>query len=321
MKSLEPEKSGIRLGQEIRDAVATVIVGKEEAVERLLVALLCRGHVLLDDVPGVGKTTLAKTLAAALGRNFKRIQFTPDLLPSDVIGSMVFDQSRSEFAFRPGPIFSGVLLADEINRATPRTQSALLEAMEERHVTVDGVTHDLPHPFVVIATQNPLESEGTFALPEAQLDRFLLRLRLGYPTRAEEAEIIRRASGVQAQPLPDPVVRLEEIEAAEAARAQIRVGDPVRDYVLDLIEASRRDDRLVFGASPRAAIALFKAAQALALLRGREFVVPDDVKALYSQALAHRVGIDVRARLKNVTAETVLQEILDRVPVPVENDA
>jgi MoxR-like ATPase len=304
----------------IRQAVASVVVGREEVVDQLLVAILCHGHVLLEDVPGVGKTLLARSLATALGCTFRRIQFTPDVLPSDVTGSSVFDQHTSDFEFRPGPIFTQVLLADEINRATPRAQSALLEAMEERQVTVDGATWPLPEPFLVLATQNPIDMEGTFPLPEAQLDRFLLRVRPGYPTRDEEDAILCRFER------DDPLARLTavasdaEVVGLQQQRAAVVVSDGVRRYLLDVVRATRGDSRLLLGASPRASLALHRAAQARALLDGRSFALPDDVKDLAGPVLAHRLILTAEARLRGETPDGVVAAVLGSVPVPVEDD-
>ena len=302
----------------IREAVASVVVGNEEALDWLLIAVLCRGHALLEDVPGVGKTLLARSLAAALGSTFRRIQFTPDVLPSDVTGSSVFNQRTSEFEFRPGPLFTQVLLADEINRATPRAQSALLESMQERQVTVDGRTMPLESPFLVLATQNPIELEGTFPLPEAQLDRFLVRVPLGYPSVEDEHAILQRFERddplTQVEAVTDP----EEIVALQARRGNIRVSDAVRGYLIDVVRSTRADERLRLGASPRAALALHWAAQARSLLHGRAFAVPDDVKALAVPVLAHRVVPTAQARLRHETPEAIISSLVDRVVVPVE---
>ncbi len=303
----------------VRRAVAAAVVGNERALDLLLVALLCGGHALLEDVPGVGKTLLARSLAASLGCEFRRIQLTPDVLPSDVTGSSVYNQHSTEFEFRPGPVFTQVLLADEINRATPRTQSALLEAMEERQVTVDGTTRRLPEPFLVLATQNPVELEGTFPLPEAQLDRFLIRVRLGYPSLDDEREILGRYQA-EAPPAPQPVTAPSEIARLWHARGQIAVSAAVEDYLLALVRATREDERVALGASPRAALALHRAAQALALLDGRGFVLPDDVKTLYLPVLAHRLVLTPSARLRGAGVEGVLASLLEATPVPVEDE-
>lgn len=300
----------------IRRNMEHVMVGKRHEVELVLVALLSGGHVLIEDVPGVGKTTLVRSLAKSLGCTFNRIQFTPDLLPSDVTGISIYNQRSGEFEFRPGPIFSQIVLADEINRTSPKTQSALLEAMEEGQATVDGVTHALPQPFLVLATQNPIEYEGTFPLPEAQLDRFLLRLRLGYPSAAEEAEIVERA---KAQPLQrlEPVATPAEIVALQEQVRGQHVHADVRDYAVRLVQATRTHRDVYLGASPRASIALYRCAQALALLRGRDYVQPEDVKELAPAVLAHRLVLRPEVRLSAGRTEAVLDEILAAVPVPV----
>ncbi|HTW98158.1 MAG TPA: MoxR family ATPase [Acidimicrobiales bacterium] len=303
----------------LRAAVESVVVGNGPALDLLLVALLCRGHALLEDVPGVGKTLLARSLAAALGCRFRRIQLTPDVLPSDVTGSSVYNQSNSQFEFRAGPVFTQVLLADEINRATPRTQSALLEAMEERQVTVDGTTWTLPEPFLVLATQNPVELEGTFPLPEAQLDRFLLRVRLGYPSLEDERTILERYQGDPPPPLA-ATTDGNELTALQHARGEITVGPVVGDYLLEVVRATRLDERVALGASPRAALALHRSVQARALLDGRSFALPDDVKALCIPVLAHRIVLTPAARLRAATAEAVLTSLLDSIPVPVEDE-
>jgi MoxR-like ATPase len=305
----------------IRAAVAGVVVGKEDAVEQLLVAVLCRGHALLEDVPGVGKTLLARSLAATMGATFRRIQFTPDVLPSDVTGSSVFDQRTATFEFHPGPVFTQILLADEINRATPRAQSALLEAMEERQVTIDGESLPLPEPFLVLATQNPVELEGTFPLPEAQLDRFLVRVTLGYPSLQEEEMILRRFEHDDPFARLSAVVTPEEVVALQQRRGEIAVSDPVRAYLLEVVRATRTDARVTLGASPRAALALNRASQARALLHDRGYVLPDDVKALAQPVLAHRLLLTAQARLRGDTPESVITSVLDTVAVPVEDDS
>jgi MoxR-like ATPase len=305
----------------IRAAVGSVVVGKEEVVDKLLVAVLCQGHALLEDVPGVGKTLLARSLATAMGCSFRRIQFTPDVMPSDITGSSVFNQRSADFEFRPGPIFTQILLADEINRATPRAQSALLEAMEERQVTVDGHTNSLPEPFLVMATQNPVELEGTFPLPEAQLDRFLMRIAPGYPTREEEDLMLRRFEHDDPFSRLTAVVTADEIIALQRQRSRIHVGDAVRSYLLDVVRATRSDDRIVLGGSPRAALSLHRAIQARALLDGRGFAVPDDVKDLATDILAHRLVLSVEARLRAMTAESVVASVLATIPVPVEDES
>ncbi len=298
--------------------VEQVIVGKRAAIELILIALLCEGHVLIEDVPGIGKTTLAKAIAKSLGCTFKRIQFTPDLLPSDVTGISFFNQKLSEFEFRPGPVMSQILLADEINRATPRTQSALLEAMEERQITVDGETRLLPRPFVVLATQNPIELEGTFPLPEAQVDRFLLQMKLGYPSAGEESQMVRRFE--QHNPLDElqSVVGAEELKQMQADVRAIRVEESVRDYIVNIVRSTRQHPAVELGASPRGSLALNHTAQALAALRGRDFVIPDDVKYMAPNVLTHRLMISPQTRLRGRTAEEILREIVNSVPVPVE---
>jgi MoxR-like ATPase len=284
-------------------------------VRLCLVAILARGHVLLEDVPGVGKTRLAQAVAQLLGVSCRRIQFTPDVLPSDITGTNVFQPASGDFRFQPGPIFTPVVLADEINRAAPRTQSALLEAMEERQVTVDGVTRPLPQPFLVLATQNPLEMEGTFPLPEAQLDRFLLRVHLGYPTLAGEREMLRRVGRRSGAPVPLPAGGLAAL--CDAVR-EVRVADDVADYLLRLCRASREHPDVRLGASPRAAVAWYVASQALAALSGRDHVLPDDVKALGQPLLGHRLRLTTEAELHGRTAAAVVAELLAREPVPVE---
>jgi len=305
----------------VRQNVGRVIVGKEEAVTLLLVALMCEGHVLLEDVPGVGKTTLAKALARSLDLTFQRIQFTPDLLPSDVTGISYFNQQTQQFQFRHGPVFANVLLADEINRATPRTQSALLEAMEERQVTVDGETRSLPRPFFVLATENPIELEGTFPLPEAQLDRFLMRIDLGYPTQEEEIRIARRFQ--QGSPLEDlaPVLSASQLPDLSAACRQVYVSEAVEGYLVALVRTTREMPEISLGASPRATIALLRGSQALAALEGRSYVLPDDVKRLARPILGHRLILSSEGRLRGQTEARVVGDLLDRVPVPVEEVA
>jgi MoxR-like ATPase len=304
----------------IRAEVLTVVVGKEESLEHLLIAVLCSGHALVEDVPGVGKTILARSLAMVLGCRFRRIQFTPDVLPSDITGSSVYNQQTSDFEFRPGPIFTQVLLADEINRATPRAQSALLEAMEERQVTVDGDTKPLTQPFLVLATQNPIELEGTFPLPEAQLDRFLLRVPLGYPNIDEEHDILRRFERDDPFQRIKTVTSPEELLVLQQRRGSVDVSDEVVRYLLEVVRSTRTDDRVSLGASPRAALSLHRSVQARALLRGRSFATPDDVKALTAPVLAHRILLTAQARLRGETPEAVINSLLQAVAVPVESD-
>jgi MoxR-like ATPase len=308
----------IEFAERIVENVARVIVGKDEVIELCLVALLCEGHVLLEDVPGIGKTTLAKAIARSVGCTFRRIQFTPDLLPSDVTGILYFNQKAQDFEFRPGPIMSQVVLADEINRATPRTQSALLEAMQERQVTVDVETMPLPRPFMVLATQNPIELEGTFPLPEAQVDRFLMRVALGYPGKADEDAILLRYE--QRDPLDtlEPVIGAEDLLRIQQQVKAVMVEDSVREYIVDVVRATRDHVAVELGVSPRGTLALYRTAQALAALRGRTFVIPDDVKYLAPPVLTHRIIISPQTRLRGRRPEEVAAEIVESVPVPVE---
>ncbi|MGM0712941.1 AAA family ATPase [Brevibacillus parabrevis] len=298
-------------------AVNRVIVGKEDQVRLLVTALLARGHVLLEDLPGMGKTVLAKTLAQAIGGTYNRLQFTADLLPSDVVGLHVFNQRTSEFELRKGPVFADVLLADEINRATPRTQSGLLECMEERQVTIEGVTLALPSTMLVIATQNPIESEGTYPLPEAQLDRFLFRLSLGYGTREDAKEILRRFRSSSPLETIQPVITVEKIAALQKEVAAVHVSQAVEDYVIDLTEATRSHRSVDVGISPRAMLALLRSAQAYAFVSGRTYVLPDDVKAVFPSLAAHRIRLSMEAEL-HVTEQEVVMQIMSSVPAPVE---
>ncbi|MGI6375646.1 MAG: AAA family ATPase [Anaerolineae bacterium] len=302
----------------VAENVGRVIVGQGRTIELLLVALLCRGHVLLEDVPGTGKTTLAKALARSLDCSFGRIQFTPDLLPSDVTGVGIYNQRDQTFVFQPGPIFSQVVLADEINRAGPRTQSALLEAMQERQVSIEGVTRPLPEPFLVLATQNPIDLEGTFPLPEAQLDRFLMRLSVGYPQADEERAILRRFR--DDDPLVDlqPVLTVTELLALESVCRQVTVHSDIEGYIVALARATRASEELSLGLSPRGTLSLYRASQALAACRGRAFVIPDDVQELVQPVMAHRVMLSSRRRFQGARINEVLAAIVAQVPVPVE---
>ena len=301
----------------IRENVQNIIVGKQQSIDMIAVALLCRGHVLIEDVPGTGKTTLAKALAASLDCDFRRVQFTPDLVPADLIGFNAYVTETAELAFKPGPVFSQILLADEINRATPRTQSALLEAMQERQVSVDGATMDLPQPFIVLATLNPVEMEGTFPLPEAQLDRFLLRVSMGYPTREEGLEMLEQFHGTAEGTKLTPVVDAMEIAALSEAVSAIRVEPMVREYILTLVERTRAHEAIRLGISPRGALALQLSAQAWAGIAGRDHVLPDDVKAMATPVLGHRLILDASAELRGQTSAAVLAEILSETPVPL----
>lgn len=306
-----------QFGQTVIDNVERVIVGKREAIELVIVALLCEGHVLIEDVPGTGKTMLARAVAVSLGLSFKRLQCTPDLLPNDITGVSVFNQSSNQFEFRPGPAFSHVLLADEINRATPRTQSALLESMGEGQVTVDGVTRALQHPFLVLATQNPIEYEGTFPLPEAQLDRFLLKLSLGYPTSEQERQILLNLQREHPITMVERVVDGSHLLDLQRLVWEVHVDDTVRDYIVRLVHATRTQGDLALGASPRGSLALFKSAQALAALQGRDFVLPDDVKRLARPALVHRLIVRPESALRGYTAERVLDDIMQATSLDI----
>lgn len=312
------EQTGERaaVAARIIENVEQVIVGKRNAVRLGVIALMCRGHILIEDVPGVGKTMLAKSLAKSTGCTFSRIQFTPDLLPSDITGVSIFNQKNGEFEFRPGPIISQVVLSDEINRATPKTQSALLEAMEEQQVTVDGVTRRLPDPFIVIATQNPVEYEGTFQLPEAQLDRFLLRIFIGYPTLEEEISIMEQQQlthpfdELEAVATPEEVVKLQE------ESRQIYVDPLVKEYIVNLVDATRHHQDVALGASPRASLALQKCSQAIALLEGRDYILPDDVKSLADAVIAHRLIPTAAARMQGIDVRQIVKQLVEEVEVP-----
>lgn len=296
--------------------IEKVIVGKHETVELTVIGLLCQGHLLIEDVPGVGKTMLARSLARSLGCEFSRIQFTPDMLPSDVTGVSIFNQVTREFEFRPGPVMAQIVLADEINRATPKTQAALLEAMEERQVTVDGITHTLPRPFMVLATQNPIEYEGTFPLPEAQLDRFLMRIRLGYPTAEDEMQVLERQR--YRHPIEEigQVVSAEMVMDAQNEVKQVYVAPVVKRYIVDINRRTREFPEVYLGASPRGSLTLYRACQARAAMKGRDFVLPDDVKALAESALGHRVILGPAARLRDLSTAEVVEEVLASVAVP-----
>jgi MoxR-like ATPase len=296
--------------------VEKVIVGKYASVQTTMLALLCQGHLLIEDVPGVGKTMLARAISKSIGCKFSRIQFTPDMLPSDVTGVSVFNQKTREFEFREGPVFAQIVLTDEINRATPKTQSALLEAMEERQVTVDGTTYGLARPFLVLATQNPIEYEGTFPLPEAQLDRFMLRISLGYPSKADETTILEAQKFLHPVHEIKQVVTIDELVEAQEYVKSIYADDLIKEYIVSLVDASRHHPDVYLGASPRGSLALFKTAQARAAILGREYVIPDDVKALAEATLSHRLIISPAARIKNVDPREVIQDILSSVPVP-----
>lgn len=302
----------------LRENIQKVIVGKDEVIDMLLAAVLCEGHVLFEDVPGIGKTTLARALAASLGCEFKRIQFTPDLLPTDITGMSWFNQKKQEFEFRPGPIMSQVVLADEINRATPRTQSAMLEAMQERQVTVDGKTRPLARPFIVLATQNPVELEGTFPLPEAQLDRFLLKITIGYPSQAEENKILERFRKDDPLPKLKAVTNAKEIKKMVEQRSDIRVESSLQDYIVRVARETRKHPEIELGASPRATLALYQASQAWAAIKNRNYVIPDDVKAVAPAVLTHRIMIAPQAQLRGRKPEELLADIVEVVPVPVE---
>jgi len=307
-----------KIADKVRENVQQVIVGKDDVIDLLFIGLVCQGHVLLEDVPGMGKTLLAKTLAKSIDCDFKRIQFTPDLLPSDLTGVNFYNQKMSEFVFRPGPVFTNILLADEINRATPRTQSSLLECMEERQVTIDGETRKLEEPFLVIATQNPIETQGTFPLPEAQLDRFLFKIKMQYPSTEEGVLILRRFK--QANPVEyiKPVVSKEEIILAQQNYFKVHVSDDILKYIVRIAERTRKHDEIVLGISPRGSQALLKAVSVYALLKGRDYVMPDDVKAMVKPVFAHRLVLSNMTLSVDNEAENILDKILTEIPVPSE---
>jgi len=316
MSTVDSVEWTVERAQAITDQIETVIVGKREAVELVVVGLLCNGHVLIEDIPGVGKTMLARALAAALGARYRRIQFTPDLLPADITGTSIFNQKTGEFAFRQGPIFANVLLADEINRATPKTQSSLLEGMEEFQVTVDGATHELERPFFVIATENPIEYRGTYPLPEAQLDRFLMRISLGYPSPEDEVVVLERQ--VKQHPIHSvhPVVRKEEVLRMQESIRDVHIDPSLKKYMVDIVAATRKHPLLALGASPRASLGLMRTGQTRAALRGRDYVLPDDVKALATPVLGHRLILKPEARVREGDMASLVNGILDQVPVP-----
>ncbi len=296
--------------------VEKVIIGKRNEIQLTLLALLCEGHILIEDVPGVGKTMLARAIAKSIGCTFRRLQFTPDMLPSDVTGVSVYNQKTGEFEFRPGPVMAQIVLTDEINRATPKTQSALLEAMEERQITVDGVTYRMARPFLVLATQNPIEYEGTFPLPEAQVDRFMMRISLGYPSPKDEMAMLDLQREIHPIETIGQVVEAEELLAAQEAVKQIYVDDLIKEYIVSLVTATRRHPDVYLGASPRASLALYKTGRARAAVLGRDYVIPDDIKALAEPTLAHRLIISPSARIKNVDPRALVEETLNSVPVP-----
>ena len=303
-------------GEKVVDNLERVIVGKHQSIELIVIGLLCQGHVLIEDVPGVGKTVLARSLARSLACTFNRLQFTPDMLPSDVTGVSIYNQQKNRFEFRAGPIIGQIILADEINRATPKTQAALLEAMEERQVTVDGVTHILPKPFMVLATQNPIEYEGTFPLPEAQLDRFLLRVRLGYPSMSDEIRVLDDQQILHPLETLKPVVKVKDIlDAAEAVK-RIYVSPAIKRYIVELTTRTRQSGDVYLGASPRGSLGLARAGQARAALVGRDHVLPDDIQALAGPVLSHRIIVSPAARLRDLSSERIMQEVVQATPVP-----
>ncbi|MEL6307069.1 MAG: MoxR family ATPase [Chloroflexota bacterium] len=305
--------------ERVAQNVGQVIIGKRNEIRLAVLGLLCRGHILIEDIPGVGKTMMARSIAKAIGATFSRIQFTPDMLPSDVTGVSIYNQRSNEFEFRAGPIMAQIVLADEINRATPKTQSALLEAMEEKQVTVEGVTHLMDDPFMILATQNPIEYEGTFPLPEAQLDRFLMRIQMGYPTPEEELTILSAQQHGHPIANIEQVVSVNDLRRAQNAIRTVYVAEEVKQYIINLVSASRRHSDVYLGSSPRGSLALFRASQARAAMAGRDYVIPDDVKALAEVTLAHRIIMGPSARNNNVTSRVIVQQMLNSTPVPGAN--
>ena len=313
LKKLDEARSKI---QKIIENIENVIIGKKSAVELAVITLICQGHALIEDVPGVGKTMLARSLSKSIGCDFSRIQFTPDLLPSDITGVSIYNQESGDFQYKPGPVFSQLVLADEINRATPKTQSALLEAMDERQVTVEGVTHHLPRPFIVMATQNPIEYEGTFPLPEAQLDRFFLKISLGYPSIEQEIQIVENQKQIHPIENIEEVVSDKEINEIQKVIKDIYVDDRLKEYVVQVIEMTRTHSDLALGSSPRGSIAMFNGTKALALIRGRDFVLPDDIKELANAILSHRIVVSSPARMQGVGSTDIIDSILSQISVP-----
>ena len=302
----------------LRSAVKSIVVGKDNVVDLAITAILCGGHILTEDVPGIGKTTLARAISGAMDFSYGRVQFTPDLMPSDVVGLNWFNQQKNAFEFRTGPIFNQIILADEINRATPRTQSALLEAMQEGQVTIDGESKILPAPFIVIATQNPIDMEGTFPLPEAQLDRFMMRISLGYPSALEEELVVSRYNSHDPFDNLDAAINFDTYRTMSESVNLIQVSENIRSYLISLVRATRDSENVRLGASPRGSIALYKASQAYALISGRDFVIPDDVKLLSEPVLAHRIILSSNASLRGVTQQSVIQDVLETISVPIE---
>ncbi|MEM2211689.1 MAG: MoxR family ATPase [Nitrososphaerales archaeon] len=302
----------------VLDNISRVIVGKRDSIKLALIALLCEGHILIEDIPGIGKTTFARALARSVSCSFRRIQFTPDVLPSDIVGVYYFNQKTNDFEFRPGPIMANIVLADEINRATPRTQSCLLECMQEYQVTVEGVTRELPRPFMVIATQNPIELEGTFPLPEAQLDRFMMRVKLGYPSKEEEDIILLRFQGCNPLDKLEPVLSIQQLLNLQRVCEKVYVEKSIRAYILDIVRATRENPNIALGLSPRATLHLFKACKALAAMEGRDYVIPDDVKFLATPVLAHRIILNTESQIKGKSKEDIINNIISVLSVPVE---